>query len=308
MIRGFRRPQVRAPGGPRPRGFTLIELLVVIAIIAVLVALLLPAVQSAREAARRSQCSNNLMQMAIALQSYEGSFEMFPPGVVNETGPVLDQPKGYAFGWIVRVLPYIEMRNTYNHFNLSVSVYDGQNSTTRMTLVRSFLCPSDNGIARTPAGFVLTNYVACHNGSEAPIDATNNGAFILNRALRYEDIPDGSSNTLFLSEKLNDGKGEGWASGTRASLRNTGTMINAVPGGGLPPWGATADAAATKPGETAAPGTPAYVGGFSSRHPGGVNSAFGDGSVRFLKSSIAASTLWMLGNRADGEILDSSSY
>jgi hypothetical protein len=280
---------------------------VVIAIIAVLVALLLPAVQSAREAARRSQCFNNLMQLAIALQNYEGSFEMFPPGVVNETGPVLDQPKGYSFGWIVRVLPYCDMRNTYNHFNLSVSVYDGQNSTTRTTLVRSFLCPSDNGPPRTPAGIVLTNYAACHNSSEAPIDATNDGAFILNRALRYEDIPDGLSNTVFLSEKVNDGTGEGWASGTRASLRNTGTMINSALRGMLP-LAAPAGAGATKPGETAAPGTPAYVGGFSSKHPGGVNSALGDGSVRFLKSSIAESTLGLLGNRADGEILDSDKY
>jgi prepilin-type N-terminal cleavage/methylation domain-containing protein len=307
MIRGFRRPPVRAPGGPRSRGFTLIELLVVIAIIAVLVALLLPAVQSAREAARRSQCCNNLMQLAIALQNYEGSFEMFPPGVVNETGPVLDQPKGYAFGWIVRVLPYCEMRNTYNHFNLSASVYHGANSTTRTTLVRSFLCPSDNGIARTPAGFVLTNYAACHNSSEAPIDATNDGAFILNRALRYEDIPDGSSNTVFLSEKLNDGKGEGWASGTRATLRNTGTLINGGLGGPAA-WTAPAAPVAKASAEAAAPGTPTYVGGFSSRHPGGVNSVLGDGSVHFLKSSVAPTTLWMLGNRADGEILSSDQY
>ncbi len=163
----------------------------VIAIIAVLVALLLPAVQSAREAARRSQCCNNLMQLAIGLQNYEGSFEMFPPGVVNETGPVLDQPKGYAFGWLVRVLPYFEMRNAYNHFNLAVSVYDGANSTTRTTLVRSFLCPSDNGIARTPAGYVLTSYVACHNSTEAPIDATNDGAFILNRDCATRTSPTG---------------------------------------------------------------------------------------------------------------------
>ena len=95
MIRGFHRPAV-----VRSRGFTLIELLVVIAIISVLVALLLPAVQAAREAARRAQCLNNLMQLAIALQNYEASYEVFPPGVVNDTGPVLDQPKGYHFGWL----------------------------------------------------------------------------------------------------------------------------------------------------------------------------------------------------------------
>src|SRR5262245_57657459 len=133
----------RPPAPHRPRGFTLIELLVVIAIIAVLVALLLPAVQSAREAARRSQCVTHLMQLGIALQNYESSHEMFPPGVVSETGPVLDQPTGYGYGWLVRTLPYLEMRNVYNHFNMSISLYDGRNLTTRTTLVRSFLCPSD---------------------------------------------------------------------------------------------------------------------------------------------------------------------
>jgi prepilin-type N-terminal cleavage/methylation domain-containing protein/prepilin-type processing-associated H-X9-DG protein len=327
MTRGFRRPMVEVPGVARSRGFTLIELLVVIAIIAVLVALLLPAVQAAREAARRAQCVNNLMQLALGVQNYESAHEMFPQGVVSETGPVLDLPKGYHFGWLVRVLPYFEMRNAYNHFNLSVSVYDGRNSTTRTTLVRSFLCPSDNGASRTPTGVVLTNYVGCHNGLEVPIDTTNNGVFILNRALRYEDIPDGSSNTVFLGEKLNDGKGEGWASGTRASLRNTGTAINggvtpawrrgplpaakSVPGPGAPtptPDPSDDDDGNETDPKAAATGTPGYVGGFSSHHPGGANCAFGDGSVRFLKNTIAPKVLKLLGDRADGEILDAATY
>jgi prepilin-type N-terminal cleavage/methylation domain-containing protein/prepilin-type processing-associated H-X9-DG protein len=332
MFRPVHRRDIPAAGAAWPRGFTLIELLVVIAIIAVLVALLLPAVQAAREAARRSQCCNNLMQLAIALQNYESAHEMFPQGVVSETGPVLDQPKGYHFGWLVRILPYCEMRNTYNHFNLSISVYDGRNHTTRTTLVRSFLCPSDNGPNRNANDIVLTNYVGCHNDVEAPIDVKNTGAFILNRALRYEDVPDGSSNTIFLSEKLNDALGQGWASGTRASLRNTGTLIN---NGGIRPWpprppagmGMGLPAAKSVPvapaptppadddGEESgtaptaeAPGSPGYVGGFSSNHPGGSNSAFGDGSVRFVKNSINRSTLRLLGNRADGEILDAAAY
>ena len=300
----------RPRAGRRSAGFTLIELLVVIAIIAVLIALLLPAVQAAREAARRAQCVNQLMQLALAVQSYESSHEMFPPGVVSESGPVLDQPKGYGYGWIVRLLPYCEMRNTYNHFNLAVSLYDGRNLTTRATTVRLFLCPSDGAQnARTPAGIAQSNYAGCHNSVEAPIDATNDGVFILNRALRYEDIPDGSSNTVFLGEKLNDGKGEGWASGTRATLRNAGTPVNGAPGSTpafIFPDPEEDTAKPTVP--TAAPGTPAYVGGFASKHPGGANFAFGDGSIRFLKSTVGGNTFGRLANRADGEIIDANSY
>jgi prepilin-type N-terminal cleavage/methylation domain-containing protein/prepilin-type processing-associated H-X9-DG protein len=299
MILGFR--------GPRARAFTLIELLVVIAIIAVLISLLLPAVQSAREAARRAQCCNNLMQLAIALQNYESSYEVFPPGVVSETGPVLDQPKGYHFGWMVRILPYCDMRNTYNHFNMSVGLYESPNATTRTTLVRSFLCPSDNGANRAVNGVVFSNYAACHGGTETPIDAGNDGPFILNRAMRYEDISDGTSNTIFVSEKVNDGTGQGWASGTRASLRNTGTTVNFAPGAGLTFSGPLPPATKGNT-ETAKPGTPSFVGGFGSRHPGGANVAMGDGAVRFLKSSMGAETMSLLGSRADGEILDGSSY
>ncbi len=338
MIRVFR--PARPPHSPG--GFTLIELLVVMAIIAVLIALLLPAVQSSREAARRITCANNLMQLALALQNYEASHEMFPPGVVNESGPVLDQPKGYQFGWLVRILPYVEMRNAYNHFNMSVGLHDARNMTTRQTVVRVFLCPSDNGPMRTTSNIVLTNYAACHNSLETPIDVTNNGSFILNRAIRYEDITDGMSSTVFLGEKRNDGLGEGWASGSRATLRNMGTLINGIPGGPMrgrwpaiqPGTGtgtgagagaapaaravvskaaSAAPAAAGPPPEVseapiAMPGSPRYVGGYASHHPGGANCAFGDGSIHFIKSSIRPDVLQWLGARADGEILDSSSY
>ncbi len=286
------------------RGFTLIELLVVIAIIAVLIALLLPAVQAAREAARRAQCCNNLMQLGIALQNYESAHEMYPPGVVNETGPVLDQPKGYHFGMLVRILPYCDMRNIYNHFNMKVGLYETQNLTTRTVLVRTYLCPSDNGLNRTPNDIALTNYVGCHNDVEAPIDVTNNGSFILNKAIRYEDIPDGSSNTIFLGEKLNFGNGQGWASGTCASLRNMGTGINQWPNVPRSAAPAFSDGPGGDPDEPKiTPGTPSFVGGFSSRHPGGANFAMGDGSVRFLKT-VGGGSLKLMANRADGEVID----
>ncbi len=101
----------------RRGGFTMIELATVVAIIAVLIALLLPAVQSAREQARRTQCINNLIQIGVALWNYESTHEVLPPGVVNPTGPVDDRATGYHFGWITQILPYLEQRNLDHHLN-----------------------------------------------------------------------------------------------------------------------------------------------------------------------------------------------
>jgi prepilin-type N-terminal cleavage/methylation domain-containing protein/prepilin-type processing-associated H-X9-DG protein len=316
MIRYVVRRQQRASlsrrGVADQAAFTLIELLVVIAIIAVLIALLLPAVQAAREAARRSQCCNNMMQLAIALQNYESSHELLPPGVVNPSGPILDQPRGYHFGWLTQILPYCEMRNVYNHFNFKIGLYEAHNFTTRTTLVRLFLCPSDPGASRGPTGVAMTNYAGSHNDREAPIAANNNGVLYLNSAVRFEDITDGSSQTIFVGEKLNDGLGEGWASGTRASLRNAGSGINrktTSPASSFPIAGDDDDAAGPGGAKAAtAFDTLSFVGGYDSRHPGGANFAFGDGSVRFLKSSIAGGTFRLLANRADGEIISADRF
>jgi prepilin-type N-terminal cleavage/methylation domain-containing protein/prepilin-type processing-associated H-X9-DG protein len=315
MIKGAFRPSSRAAARAR-RGlhgrlaFTLIELLVVIAIIAVLIALLLPAVQAAREAARRSQCCNNLMQLGIAILNYESSHERLPPGVVNDTGPVLDLPKGYHFGWLTQILPYCEQKNVYNHFNFKLGLYELQNLTTRTIVSRSFLCPSDPGPNRGAGMVAMTSYVGIHNDVEAPIAANNKGVFFLNSSIRYEDITDGTSQTIFVGEKLNDGLDQGWASGTRASLRNAGSAVNSsgnlsstvLGSGGEDGFAAGND----KP--EAAPGTPSFVGGMGSRHPGGANVTFGDGSVRFLKSSVSLGILKLLANRADGEIISSDQF
>jgi prepilin-type N-terminal cleavage/methylation domain-containing protein/prepilin-type processing-associated H-X9-DG protein len=312
----IRRPRSRSGhrGRCRARAFTLIELLVVIAIIAVLVSLLLPAVQAAREAARRVQCVNNLMQLGVAHLGYESSHEVFAPGVINLTGPVLDQPKGYEFGWIVQILPYLEMRNTHNHFNFKIGLYETQNLTSRKTLARVLLCPSDLGPSRDAGDVAMSNYAGCQNDVEAAIDTKNHGVFFLNKSVRYEEVPDGISFTLFVGEKRNDGLDLGWASGTRATLRNVGSGINtslamAGTAPGSTPGNQTAfDLNPDFKAAAALVGTPSFVGGFSSRHPGGANFAFGDGSVRFLKMSIAQETLKLLANRADGQDVDSDKY
>ncbi len=127
------------------KAFTLVELLVVIAIIGILIALLLPAVQAAREAARRMSCVNNLAQIGLALQSYIEANESLPAGVVNPKGPVDTDPVGYKMGWITQLLPYFEEGTTYNHIDFKVGVFDKQNAPVREIAIRTLICPSYSG-------------------------------------------------------------------------------------------------------------------------------------------------------------------
>jgi prepilin-type N-terminal cleavage/methylation domain-containing protein/prepilin-type processing-associated H-X9-DG protein len=290
------------------RAFTLIELLVVIAIIAVLIALLLPAVQAAREAARRVQCVNNLVQISVAIQNYESSHEVFPAGVINPTGPISNVGnKGYHHNWMSQILPYIEQSNAFRKINFKTGVYDTVNASVRGHGISTFVCPSDGGPPMS-GSFALSNYAGCHNDIEAPIDVGNKGVFFLNSHIRYEDIPDGSAFTIFVGEKLRTSTDLGWMSGTSSTLRNTGSMINSGTLGGGGTLAAEDDDELSPPPAKGELDPSIYVGGFSSRHPGGANAAFGDGSVRFLKSSISPKILRRLGNRADGELVSSDQY
>lgn len=205
------------------RAFTLVELLVVIAIIGILVALLLPAVQAAREAARRSQCSNNLVQMIIAVHSYEAAHGVYPTGTIDKQGPIQNVPQGYHHSWMTHLLPYLEQRVAYRHIDRSVSVYDPKNSAVRELEPSLFRCPSSSAVRGG-----RMNYAGVHHDVEAPIDVDNNGVFFLNSKVAYLDVSDGASQTLFLGEKQLEIGDLGWMSGTRSSLRNTGTPINAM--------------------------------------------------------------------------------
>ena len=141
----------------RRRAFTLIELLIVIAIIAVLIALLLlPAIQAAREQARRTQCVNNLLQLGLALGNYASTHSVLPPGVVNATGPIANLPNGYHHGWTVQILPFLGQSNIYNHINIRESVYADSNMTVRGVHVSTFSALPTAGLARSATRAAIT--------------------------------------------------------------------------------------------------------------------------------------------------------
>ena len=278
----------------RRRAFTLVELLVVIAIIGILVGLLLPAVQAAREAARRCQCMNNIAQLALAVHTHEFGTEHFPSGVINASGPIRNEPIGQHVSWIVQVLPQMEQSALYQHFDQEAGTYADANKAARRVRIPAVICPSspDRGPYDDRLSPGISNYAGCHHDSEAPIDADNNGVFFLNSRLRFSQILDGSSQTILIGEMLPGPGSLGWASGTRATLRNTGSFKS-------PPRLSSKSEPVPFVDLTGS----MTVGGFSSYHTGGANFAFADGSVHFLSLSIEERLLSQLGNRADGELL-----
>jgi len=189
----------------RKRGFTLIELLVVIAIIAILIALLLPAVQQAREAARRTQCKNNLKQIGLALHNYESTFTVFPPGDVSVNYGAGEIPQASTHAYI---LPYLDGGNNYNTFNFNFQVNgNNNNANARVQNIPSYHCPSEIGpITNNVAGLILaasTNYVQCLGSiaTQMPTSPTPyHGVFFRNSSTRIGHITDGTSNTAMFGE------------------------------------------------------------------------------------------------------------
>ncbi len=309
--------------------FTLIELLVVIAIIGILVGLLLPAVQSVREAARRTQCSNNLHNIIIAMHNYESALQRLPRGLVSN--PISSPSERFGiWSWSVFVLPYMDQNNVYDQLVPSPSVSLGARwqaggfDLTILTLsYPAFVCASDSSEPRNahrgggtqfmqsqPAGTNMqtistTNYVAA-NTSRACIgflEPSNagilDGAFNSLQGLKFRDFTDGQSNTVFLSERTYDtvrkNQNNDQSPAGAAILFGARGMGNATAAGDAHPeetWGVR-DVMFTGFGEVNfnAPTAGAFrkkYEGVSSRHPGGVNVAFGDGAVRFIAEQITS--------------------
>lgn len=274
---------------PTRYAFTLVELLVVIAIIGILVGLLLPAVQAAREAARRCACMNNIAQLGLAIHNQEFNAERLPSGVVNPTGPIRNEAIGQHVSWCVQILPHMEQNSIYSNFDQAAGAYATVNAAARRQRIPTFLCPSSpNNYEKEE--IAITNYAGCHHDVESPIDADNNGVLFLNSRLRFSQILDGSSQTIMLGEMISRREDLGWASGTSASLRNTGNFETPIKN----------NQRTSKVDELT--GT-LVVGGFGSFHSGGAQFAFADGSVHFLAQSIDKGIFSKLGNRADGEML-----
>ena len=304
-------------------GFTLIELLVVIAIIAILIGLLLPAVQKVREAAARMTCSNNLKQLSLASHGYHDANGVLPLG---RSGP-LTNISTHAF-----ILPYIEQDNVFKLVDFTVRWDHANNTVSRGTAIKTFLCPSDP-VSSVPAGWAGTNYRsnqgsnllhAQPSGSNAGMPAPN-GPFVPEIAHKLTSITDGTSNTAAWSEHLKGDFSNGVSSPTDTfwpkTYPNTADEAVALCGAIDPndlnfqrvsdvgaPWlqgyhSTTAYFHVSGPNTRSCMYPPGRIATTaSSAHPGGVMVSLCDGSVRFVRDSIPIGAWRAMGSKDGGEV------
>jgi prepilin-type N-terminal cleavage/methylation domain-containing protein/prepilin-type processing-associated H-X9-DG protein len=308
----------------RREAFTLIELLVVVAIIGVLIGLLLPAVQKVREAGNRLKCENNLKQIGLALHAYHDTNRSFPRGYLASTSysdGATDTAPGW--GWGAFILPHLERDNLYRQLHLDQPV---QNSPAIQTGVPVYVCPSDitpdgafpvpDGFGKTVALAAPTSYAACVGGDESATTArTGLGICYRNSKTRLNDITDGTSSTLLIGERAWSNAQGVWAGAIPGGviLRGQSNLCQPVVPGTWYPAATLVLAHAHLNNALFDPDGSAGIDDFGSRHPGGSNFVFADGSVHFLRSvpndnpdgSYAADgmILQALATRANGEVV-----
>ena len=324
-------------------GFTLVELLVVIAIIGILVGMLFPAIQAVREAARRSSCSNNIRQLALASANYESAFQKFPPGLTQDRIP--DQTGSLQFqghSVFYFLLPYVEQQNLYDTMSRTIplaNVSATPDGGLAATVVPSFLCPSDLLPSRPieypddgssiQAYYGGTSYRA-NAGTQPyyPTKATNDGMFMMTGSrgtpgafqVAFRDIRDGSSNTILFGEfahydpNFDTFTAAGWTKGSTilgwSRWYPAGGFIGVanILGGSIAPINYRIPWAH---GESGAPGSQTdwydfedlRLTSYGSLHAGGANFSFTDGSTRFIGETVSLTVLQQWSLRADGTVI-----
>ena len=302
----------------RRRGFTLIELLVVTAIIGILVGLLLPAVQVAREAARRAQCVNNLKQLVLAVHNHHGAHGTFPPGYIRTGG-------GAGWGWGAMALPFLEETQLHNQLQVTrgnlgaiLNAPPPNMAELIQTPIATFLCPSDDGrdghllpvtkgmgpVGRHPFGTIqpsVSNYKGCAGvlspqhrptgGDWIPRDSR--GIFFGNSEISLADVSDGTANTIAIGEAdtliRRSGAWLGIRSGDTGAHSSVYYVVSWAGARLNQPHGAPFPSSGNQGSPDANPGLntpPGANQGFGSLHPGGANFGFADGSVHFISEDI----------------------
>jgi prepilin-type N-terminal cleavage/methylation domain-containing protein/prepilin-type processing-associated H-X9-DG protein len=323
------------------RAFTLVELLVVIAIIGILVALLLPAIQAAREASRRSQCQNNLKQLGLALQNYHDTHKRFCYGA---GGPQWLTSRPPEFSGLVSILPQMEQKPLYDvwvqpvlmggTFVENYVVSWDNNATQTTSIIQGLLCPSDGAVPHGGGERVAQkNYMFCYGTIvQGNYDQKTDGIFATNSFKRMADVLDGTANTLSMSERSSPSTRNVLGNTAWNSTYDPATCLaltagtDFAPSASLSSWSAGSLWAFGHPhwnafvtvlppnAPSCTPHTNDNLSGASgiwtanSRHPGGVNAALADGAVRFISSSIdslggpSGYGVWgSLGTREGGE-------
>ncbi|HTN03271.1 MAG TPA: DUF1559 domain-containing protein [Planctomycetaceae bacterium] len=309
------------------RGFTLIELLVVIAIIAILIALLLPAVQQAREAARRTQCKNSLKQIGLALHNYHDTFQAIPSGSIVLLNAAGTTYYGHGWTWHASILPYLDQAPMYNEIQGPNSngmgaegggVNDAKQALVGKAALSVFWCPSQPDVTQgvQKNGYAPSNYNGnmgtligysgdnCYGGSvtnaagmRAPGGCMNaNGMFFISSNVRFRDVTDGLSNTIAVSEVIDSG-GDAANLGGGGSDRKHGFSNGAD---NNPPEEMSEYLIAAESNDPINAYTEEAAG---SHHVGGAHFLLSDGSVRFLSENIHMPTYQALSTRAGGETI-----
>jgi prepilin-type N-terminal cleavage/methylation domain-containing protein len=272
---------------PRCVGFTLVELLVVIAVIAILVLLLLPAINAAREAARRSTCAQNLRQIGLALHAHESARRVLPPGWSA------DVPDGVpGWGWGSTLLPFLEEQRFYKEgMRIDLPISDPANQLARERFLPVFSCPSDpsetvftlvddSAVAMFPVA--RANFAGVYGAGEVEDDPSNgDGVFFHNSRIRLRDITDGLSKTLFVGE--------------RSSRLGESVWIGMVAGADEA-MGRVVGSADHPPNDIHG-----HFEDFSSHHPQGAHFLMGDGGVRLITDDVDEAVYQAAATRAEGE-------